>query len=239
MPLPKLSIPEYEATLPVTGTKISYRPFLVKEEKLLYLAMESQDNKQMVKAVKTIIKNCTNLKTKVEDLATFEIEYIFLKIRSVAVGEVSEFKVICPDDEKTYVPTKIYIDDIHVIKDEKHTKEIKLDDTISMVMKYPSLDEFINQNFDFDDKSSNLNQSFELIGSCIDTIVQGEEAWSTKDCSKKEVMEFLDQMNSAQFKLLEGFFETMPKLSHEVSVTNPKTGVKSTVVLEGLSSFFG
>ena len=164
---------------------------------------------------------------------------MFLNIRGKSVGEELDVNIICPDDEKTYVPTKIYIDDIHVIKDEKHTKEIKLDDTISMVMKYPSLEEFINQNFDFDDKSSNLNQSFELIGSCIDTIVQGEEAWSTADCSKKEVMEFLDQMNSAQFKLLEGFFETMPKLSHEVSVTNPKTGVKSTVVLEGLSSFFG
>ena len=150
-----------------------------------------------------------------------------------------DVNVICPDDEKTYVPMKIYIDDIKVIKDEKHNKDIKLDDTITMVMKYPCLDEFINQNFDFDEKSSNLKQSFELIGSCIDTIVQGEEAWSTADCSKKEVMEFLDQMNSAQFKQLEGFFETMPKLSHKVEVTNPKTGVKSTVVLEGLSSFFG
>ena len=224
---PKISTPTYELTLPSTDKTIQYRPFLVREEKLLVLALESEDTKQITTAIKTVIKSCILTKgVKVEALPTFDIEYLFLNIRGKSVGEELDVNIICPDDEKTYVPTKIYIDDIHVIKDEKHTKEIKLDDTISMVMKYPSLDEFINQNFDFDDKSSNLNQSFELIGSCIDTIVQGEEAWSTADCSKKEVMEFLDQMNSAQFKLLEGFFETMPKLSHEVEVTNPKTGVK-------------
>ena len=240
MPLPKISTPTYELVLPSTEKSIQYRPFLVREEKLLVLALESEDTKQITTAIKAVIKACILTKgVKVEKLPTFDIEYLFLNIRGKSVGEELDVNIICPDDEKTYVPTKIYIDDIHVIKDEKHTKEIQLDDTISMVMKYPSLDEFINQNFDFDEKSSNLKQSFELIGSCIDTIVQGEEAWSTKDCSKKEVMEFLDQMNSAQFKLLEGFFETMPKLSHEVSVTNPKTGVKSTVVLEGLSSFFG
>ena len=146
MPLPKLAIPEYEATLPVTGTKISYRPFLVKEEKLLYLAMESQDNKQMVKAVKTIIKNCTNLKTKVEDLATFEIEYIFLKIRSVAVGETSEFKVTCPDDEKTQVTVNIPLADVGVEIPDDHNAKILLDDNVGVVMKYPSLDVFIQQN---------------------------------------------------------------------------------------------
>ena len=219
MPLPKISTPTYELVLPSTEKSIQYRPFLVREEKLLVLALESEDTKQITTAIKTVIKACILTKgVKVEALPTFDIEYLFLNIRGKSVGEEL---------------------DVNVIKDEKHTKEIQLDDTISMVMKYPSLDEFINQNFDFDEKSSNLKQSFELIGSCIDTIVQGEEAWSTKDCSKKEVMEFLDQMNSAQFKLLEGFFETMPKLSHEVEVTNPKTGVKSTVVLEGLSSFFG
>ena len=164
---------------------------------------------------------------------------MFLNIRGKSVGEEVEVNVLCPDDEKTYAPIKIYIDDIKCQKNEKHTKQIKLDDNVMMEMKYPSLQEFIKTNFDFKDTGSNLDQSFDLIGSCIDTIYQGEEAWAAKDCTKKELQEFLDQMNSSQFKEIETFFETMPKLSHEIEVKNPKTGVKSKVVLEGLSSFFG
>ena len=233
MPLPKLAIPEYEATLPVTGTKISYRPFLVKEAKLLYLAMESQDNKQMVKAVKTIIKNCTNLKTKVEDLATFEIEYIFLKIRSVAVGETSEFKVTCPDDEKTQVTVNIPLADVGVEIPDDHNAKILLDDNVGVVMKYPSLDVFIQQNLA---DNPNIDDIFELAASCIGQVYDKEEVYDS--FSKKEALEFLENLNSEQFQKVQGFFETMPKLSYTLEVVNPETKVKSDMVLEGLASFF-
>ncbi len=240
MPLPKISTPTYELTLPSTDKTIQYRPFLVREEKLLVLALESEDTKQITTAIKTVIKACILTKgIKVEDLPTFDIEYLFLNIRGKSVGEEVEVNVLCPDDEKTYVPIKIYIDDIQCEKNDKHSKQIKLDDNVMMEMKYPSLSEFIKTNFDFKDTGSNLDQSFDLIASCIDTIYQGEEAWAGKDCTKKELHEFLDQMNSSQFKEIESFFETMPKLSHEIEVQNPKTGVKSKVILEGLSSFFG
>jgi citrate lyase gamma subunit len=240
MPLPKISTPTYELTLPSTDKTIQYRPFLVREEKLLVLALESEDTKQITTAIKTVIKACILTKgIKVEDLPTFDIEYLFLNIRGKSVGEEVEVNVLCPDDEKTYVPIKIYIDDIQCEKNDKHSKQIKLDDNVMMEMKYPSLSEFIKTNFDFKDTGSNLDQSFDLIASCIDTIYQGEEAWAGKDCTKKELQEFLDQMNSSQFKEIESFFETMPKLSHEIEVQNPKTGVKSKVILEGLSSFFG
>ena len=233
MPLPKLAIPEYEMKLPITGTKVSYRPFLVKEEKLLYLAMESQDNKQMVKAVKTIIKNCTNLKTKVEQLATFEIEYIFLKIRSVAVGETSEFKVTCPDDEKTQVTVNIPLADVGVEIPDDHNAKILLDDNVGVVMKYPSLDVFIQQNLA---DNPNIDDIFELAASCIGQVYDKEEVYDS--FSKKEALEFLENLNSEQFQKVQGFFETMPKLSYTLEVVNPETKVKSDIVLEGLASFF-
>ena len=233
MPLPKLSIPEYDATLPVTGTKITYRPFLVKEEKLLYLAMESQDNKQMVKAVKTIIKNCTNLKTKVEDLATFEIEYIFLKIRSVAVGEVSEFKVICPDDEKTEVNITVPLGEVGVEVPDDHKAKILLDDNVGVVMKYPSLDVFIKQNLS---ENPDIDDIFELAAGCIGQVYDQEEVYDS--FSKSEALEFLENLNAEQFQKVQLFFETMPKLSYTIKVTNPKTKVVSDMVLEGLASFF-
>ena len=233
MPLPKLSIPEYEATLPVTGTKISYRPFLVKEEKLLYLAMESQDNKQMIKAVKTIIKNCTNLKTKVEDLATFEIEYIFLKIRSVAVGEVSEFKVICPDDDKTEVTVSVPLSEVGVDIPEEHNAKILLDENVGVVMKYPSLDVFIKQNLS---ENPDIDDIFELAATCIGQVYDSEEVYDS--FTKAEALEFLENLNAEQFQKVQKFFETMPKLSHTIKVKNPKTKVESPLGLEGLASFF-
>ena len=233
MPLPKLAIPEYEMELPVTGTKLSYRPFLVKEEKLLYLAMESQDDKQMIKAVKTIIKNCTSLKGKVEDLATFEIEYIFLKIRSVAVGETSEFKVTCPDDEKTQVTVNIPLADVGVEIPEDHNAKILLDSNVGVVMKYPSLDVFIQQNLS---DNPNIDDIFELAASCIGQVYDKEEVYDS--FSKKEALEFLENLNSEQFQKVQGFFETMPKLSYTLEVLNPETKVKSEMVLEGLASFF-
>ena len=238
MPLPKISTPYYNLELPSTGQEVEYRPFLVKEEKVLLLALESEDTKQITSAIKTVIKNCVKTKgIKVESLPTFDIEYLFLNIRGKSVGEEVDVNIICPDDEETEVPVEINIDDIHVNKDDSHDNKIKIDDNIMMVMKYPSLDQFIKNNFDFSDKNA-MDQSFELIGSCIDKIYTEDEVWSTSDVSKKEVIEFLESMNSSQFKDIEKFFETMPKLSHTLKVTNPKTKVESEVVLEGLASFF-
>jgi hypothetical protein len=238
MPLPKISTPTYELELPSTGQKIKYRPFLVREEKLLVLALESEDTKQITTAIKTVIKNCIETKNiKVESLPTFDIEYLFLNIRGKSVGEEIEVNIICPDDEDTDVLVKINVDDIKVQKDPEHNKQIKVDDSIMMEMKYPSLDQFIKSNFDFSTDNA-MDQSFELIASCIDKIYTEDEVWSTSDVTKKEIMEFLDQMNTNQFKQIEKFFETMPKLSHKIKVKNPKTEVESEVVLEGLSSFF-
>ena len=224
--------------MPSTGKKIKYRPFLVKEEKLLVLALETEDTKQISTAIKTVLKNCIQTRgVKVENLPTFDIEYLFLNIRGKSVGEEVEVNLVAPDDEVTQVPVTISLDDIEIKKSEEHTNKVKLDDSLVMEMKYPSLDQFIKSNFDFTEEVS-MDQSFDLIASCIDKIYNEEEVWSTADCTKKEVKEFLEQMNSMQFKEIEKFFETMPKLSHSVTFTNPKTQVESTVVLEGLSSFF-
>lgn len=238
MPLPKIATPTYELTLPSTKKKIKYRPFLVKEEKLLVLALESDDSKQITNAIKAVLKSCIETRgVKVETLPTFDIEYLFLNIRGKSVGEEVEVNIIAPDDGTTEIPITIQLDDIKVQEGEGHEKRIKLDDSLMMEMKYPSLDEFIKNNFDIKG-DVNIDKSFELIGSCIDKIFSEEEVWSTADCTKKEVSEFLEQMNSVQFKQIEKFFETMPKLSYQTEVVNPKTKVKSTVVLEGLSSFF-
>ena len=238
MPLPKIATPTYELELPSTGDTIKYRPFLVKEEKLLVIALESEDTKQITNAIKSVIKACVLTKgIKVEQLPTFDIEFLFLNIRGKSVGEELDVNVICPDDGETQVPVKINLDDIQVQKTEEHTKQVKLDDTLMMEMKYPSLEQFIKSNFDFSDKNQ-MDQSFQLIASCIDKIYSEEEVWAVADCTKKEVNDFLDSMNSNQFKGVEKFFETMPKLSHTVTVTNPVTEVESEVVIEGLASFF-
>jgi hypothetical protein len=238
MPLPKISTPSYELELPSTEETIQYRPFLVKEEKLLVIALESEDTKQITTAIKTVIKNCILTKNiKVEALPTFDIEYLFLNIRGKSVGEELEVNIICPDDGETQVPVKINLDDIKVFKNEEHTNKIKVDKSIMMEMKYPSLDQFIKNNFDFTNKNA-MDQSFDLIASCIDKIFTEDEVWSTADVTKKELTDFLESMNSSQFKEIEKFFETMPKLSHKIVVKNPKTEVESEVVLEGLASFF-
>ena len=239
MPLTKISTPTYSMVLPSTEKEINYRPFLVKEEKLLVLALESEDTKQITNAIKAVIKACVLTKgIKVEALPTFDIEYLFLNIRGKSVGEDLEVNIICPDDDKTQVPVTIDLDDIQVQKTEGHTNKIKLDGNIMIEMKYPSLNEFIKSNFDMEEGKNQMDQSFELIAQCIDKIYTEEEVWSTSDCTKKEMSEFLESMNSAQFKEIESFFTTMPKLSHTVKVTNPETKVESEVVLEGLASFF-
>ena len=238
MPLPTIATPTYDLELPSSGKKIKYRPFLVKEEKLLVLALESESNKEISTAIKAVLKACIQTRgVKVEQLPTFDNEYLFLNIRGKSVGEEIEVNLICPDDGKTTVPVTINIDDIEIKKSEDHNKRIALDKNLMMEMKYPSLDQFIKNNFDFGAEPG-IDQSFELIASCIDKIYNQEEVWSTSDCTKKEITDFLEQMNSVQFKEVEKFFTTMPKLSHEVKITNPNTDVESTVVLEGLSSFF-
>ena len=239
MPLPTISTPTYELTLPSSNRKIKYRPFLVKEEKILIIAMESEDTKQIARAVKDVISKCILSKgIKVDRLSTFDIEYLFLNIRGKSVGEQIEVMVTCPDDEKTQVPMSINIDSIKVQKDDDHSIDIKLDDVYTLRMKYPSLTEFIKNNFSAIDEMS-VDDTFDLIASCIDQVYSEEESWASEECTKKELTTFVESLNSNQFKKVEKFFETMPKLSHTVKVTNPNTNVESEIKIEGLQNFFG
>tara|TARA_R100000988_G_C4006608_1_gene173079 strand:- start:4210 stop:4929 length:720 start_codon:yes stop_codon:yes gene_type:complete len=238
MPLPKIATPTYELVLPSSDRKIKYRPFLVKEEKILIIAMESEDQKQITNAIKSVINNCILSRgIKVDKLSTFDIEYLFLNIRGKSVGENVEVVVTCPDDNETEVSVIIPLDEIKININPDHNKDIKLDDNLVMRMRYPSLSEFVKTNFDSDDEIT-VDQSFDLIISCIDQIFNEEESWNASDCTKKEMTDFLEQLSSKQFKEVEKFFDTMPKLSHTIKVTNPKTKVKNEVLLEGLSSFF-
>ena len=238
MPLPTISTPTYELTLPSSNKKIKYRPFLVKEETILIIAMESQDTKQIARAVKDVISKCILSKgIKVEKLSTFDIEYLFLNIRGKSVGEQIEVMVTCPDDNKTQVPMSINVDSIKVQKDENHSTDIVLDDTFTLRMKYPSLNEFIKNNFGELEKM-NVDDTFDLIASCIDQVYSEDETWASEECTKKELTNFVESLNSSQFKEVEKFFETMPKLSHTVKVTNPNTSVESEIVIEGLQNFF-
>ena len=237
MPLPKISTPTYELVIPSTKKKIKYRPFLVKEEKVLIIAMESENTTTIANAVKEVISNCVLTRgVKVNELATFDIEYLFLNIRGKSVGEEVEVLVTCPDDGETKVPTVITLDEIEVQFDKDHSRDIKLDDELSMRLKYPSMDEFVKSNFTLND--IDVDDTFEIVMSCIEQIYNEEESWSTKDCTKKEMREFVEQLSSKQFKEVEKFFATMPKLSHTINITNPNTGVENEVVLEGLASFF-
>ena len=238
MPLPRIATPTYELVLPSSNKKIKYRPFLVKEEKVIIIALESQDQKQIANAVKSIIKSCILSRgIKVEKLSTFDIEYLFLNIRGKSVGEDIEVMVTCPDDGKTQVPMSINIDSIQVKKSDEHNPDIKLDEQFTLRMRYPSLSEFIKSNFTMEDMK--VDDTFELIASCVDQVYSEEESWTQEDCTKKELVDFIEQLNSSQFKQIEKFFDTMPKLSHKVKVTNPNTKVESEIVLEGLQNFFG
>ena len=239
MPLPKIATPSYELVIPSSKKKIKFRPFLVKEEKILILAMESQDSKQIANAVKNVISSCILSRgIKVEKLSTFDIEYLFLNIRGKSVGEQIEVMVTCPDDKKTQVPSVINIDSIKVQTDKSHSRDIVLDDQYTLRMKYPSLDEFIKNNFS-SMSDVNVDDTFDLIASCIEQVYSEEESFAASDCTKKELSQFLEQLNSSQFKEIEKFFETMPKLSHTVKVINPNTQVENEIVIEGLQSFFG
>jgi len=239
MPLPKISTTTYELEIPSTGKKIKYRPFLVREEKILIMALESEDMKQISNAIVQILSDCIQTRgVKVKDLSTFDIEYLFLNVRAKSVGETVEVNITCPDDGETTVQMEIGIDTIQVQKDKNHKDTIKLDDSLSMKMKYPSLDQFVENNFEVAEVNSDVNKSLNVIMSCVDMIYNEEESWSASDYSKKELQEFVEQLNTKQFKEIEEFFTTMPKLSHTVKVKNPNTKVESEVVLEGLASFF-
>ena len=241
MPLPKISTPTHELVLPSTGKKIKYRPFLVREEKILILALESQDPKQISTAIKSTLKDCIQTRgIKVEELPTFDIEYIFLNIRGKSIGESVDVIVTCPDDGETTVETQIYIDEIKVEKDEKHNRDIQLDQNLTLRMKYPSLNQFVQNNFDISgENAQSFDTSLDIISSCIDVVYNEDESWAASDCTKKELTDWIETLNSNQFKQVETFFETMPKLSHTIKVTNPKTKVESDVTLEGITSFFG
>ena len=239
MPLPKINTPTYEMTLPSTGKKIKYRPFLVREEKILILAMESENMKDITNSIIQILSDCILTENvKIESLATFDIEYLFLNVRARSVGETVDVNITCPDDGETQVEMSIDIDSIKVQKTRGHKNIIKLDDELSMKLKYPSLDQFVENNFETEEGASEINQSLSMITSCVEMIYNQEESWEASDYSKKELDEFIEQLNTKQFKQIEKFFATMPKLSHTIAVKNPETGVESEVVLEGLASFF-
>ena len=241
MPLPTITTPTYELKMPSSGKKIKYRPFLVKEEKILIIALESRNQIEITNSVKDVLKKCILTRgVKVDDLPTFDIEYIFLNIRAKSIGEDIRLTVTCPDDNKTEVPVTIYVDEIKVVKPKEHTTDISLDKNLSLRMKYPSLNQFIENNFEVEEEPQTVvNKTFRLIADCIDTVFTEEEAWEAKDYTSDERLEFIEQLNSKQYKQVEKFFATMPKLSHTIEITNPNTKKKSSIVLEGLADFFG
>ena len=237
MPLPKINAPTYDMVLPSSGKKIKYRPFLVKEEKILVIAMESNDIKDIANAVKQVLSNCILTRgIKVDKLSTFDIEYLFLNVRGKSVGETVDIMVTCPDDQETAVPVTVDLDAIQVKFDPEHTKDIELDEKLTMRMKYPSLDQFIKENFQVE--GVGFEQSIDMIADCVEMIFSEEETWTGADFTKKEMIAFLEGLGSKQFKLLEKFFTTMPKLSHDFVVTNPKTEQVNEIHLEGLAAFF-
>ena len=241
MPLPTIETPTYELKMPSSGKKIKYRPFLVKEEKILIIALESRNQNEITNAVKDVLKKCILTRgVKVDDLPTFDIEYIFLNIRAKSIGEDIRLTVTCPDDRETQVPVTIYVDEIKVTKPEGHTNDVVIDDKITLRMKYPSLNQFVENNFEVDDDPEVLvNKTFKVVADCMDTVFTEEDAWEAKDYTSSERVKFVEQLNSKQYKKVENFFATMPKLSHTIEVVNPNTKKKSSIVLEGLADFFG
>jgi len=241
MPLPTIETPTYELKLPSTGKKVKYRPFLVKEEKILIICLESKNQDEITNAVKDVLKKCILTRgVKVDELPTFDIEYLFLNIRAKSIGEDIKMTVTCPDDGTTQVPVTVYVDEIEVIKPKDHKTDIVLDDKLTLRMKYPSLSQFVENNFEVnDDPKTIVSKTFKVVADCIDTVFTQEDAWEAKDYTPDERLKFIEQLNSKQYKEVEKFFATMPKLSHTIEVINPNTKQKNSVVLEGLADFFG
>jgi len=238
MALPVANTAKYELTLPSQQKKVSFRPFLVKEEKILLMAMESGNAGEMLNAVKEIVKNCTFGEIVAEDYPMFDIEYVFLQIRAKSVGEVAKIKVLCPDDKQTYVDTEIDLSKVEVYVDDDHNNTVVLDESrkLGIVLKYPSLKD-VNENM----MTGNikLDQMYDMITNAIETIYEGEKVYQAKDSTKEELREFVDNLTADQMKNLNKFYTTMPRLEHKIEVVNPKTQVKSEVVLKGLADFFG
>ena len=240
MPLPTIETPTYELKLPSSNKKVKYRPFLVKEEKILIIALESKNENEITNAVTDVLKKCILTKgIDVDNLPTFDIEYLFLNIRAKSIGEDIKLTVTCPDDNKTKVPVTIYVDEIKVQKQRGHKSDIVLDDKMTLRMKYPSLNQFVKNNFSTDDESDTMvDKTFRVVADCIDTIFTQEDAWDAKDYTQQERLDFVQQLSSKQYKEIEKFFSTMPKLSHKIELMNPNTKRKVSVVLEGLADFF-
>ena len=237
MALPKLTTPTYELEIPSTDEKIKYRPFLVKEEKILMMAMESKENADITQAVKDIVSECTFNKVKIDDMPMFDVEYIFLQIRSKSVGEVSKLKLLCPDDKKTYAEIDLNLTEVKVQVGEDHTNKIELENGMGIIMTYPTIDSFSKSGI----KDINASNMLDVISNCILQIYEknGEKTYDPKDQTKKELTDFIEQLNTKQFKEVQKFFESMPKLKHEITVKNPKTKKENKVTLTGLNDFFG
>ena len=237
MALPKLITPTYELEIPSTDEKIKYRPFLVKEEKILMMAMESKAAADITQAVKDIVNECTFNKVNISNMPMFDVEYIFLQIRSKSVGEVSKLKLLCPDDGKTYAEVELDLNEVKVQVGDNHTNKIELDNGMGMIMTYPTIDSFKDSGL----KDINASNMLEVISGCVLQIYEeeGKKTYDSKDQTKKELSEFIEQLSTKQFKDVQKFFETMPKLKHEITITNPKTKKNSKITLTGLNDFFG
>jgi len=238
MALPVANTAKYELTLPSQQKTVSFRPFLVKEEKILLMAMESGNAGEMLNAVKDIVKNCTFGEIVAEDYPMFDIEYVFLQIRAKSVGEIAKIKVLCPDDKKTYVNTEVDLSKVEVYVDDDHANNVILDESrkLGVVLKYPSLKD-VNENMMTG--KIKLDEMYDMITNAIETIYEGEKVYQAKDSTKEELREFVDNLTADQMKNLNKFYNTMPRLEHKIEVENPNTGVKSEVVLKGLADFFG
>ena len=238
MALPKIEVPTYELTLPSEDKKIKYRPFLVREEKILYIAMETGQNKEMINALKDVVGACTFDVLNVDRLPIFDIEYLFLQIRAKSVSEVTKFRAICPDDGKTYVETEVDLTKVEVQVDDEHTNRIVLDTqrNLGLVLKYPTL-----KNYDVGRGLDNIevDKVFNILIDCVDHIFEGDKIYPAKDTSKQELKEFIESLPQEAFNKIKSFFDTMPKLKHEIEVTNPNTNVTSKIVLTGIADFFG
>jgi hypothetical protein len=237
MALPKLTTPTYELEIPSTDAKVKYRPFLVKEEKILMMAMESKTSADITQAVKDIVTECTFNKVKIDDMPMFDVEYIFLNIRSKSVGEISKLKLLCPDDKKTYADIEVNLNEVKVQVGDDHTNKIDLGNGMGMIMKYPTIDSFAESGI----KDITPSNMLEVISTCILQIFEdeGKKVYDTKDQTKKEVVEWIEGLNTKQFQDVQKFFDTMPKLKHEITIKNPKTKVESKIMLNGLNDFFG
>jgi hypothetical protein len=236
MALPKLTTPTYELEVPSTDEKLKYRPFLVREEKILLVALESQESKDVLNAVKEIVSACTFDKVDLGNLPMFDVEYIFLNIRAKSIGEVSQLKLKCPDDEETFADVELDLSKVMVQVDDGHNPKIELTDEMGLIMTYPSIDSFSNTGI----TEITADNMLDVISSCIYQVYdkKGEEVFDAKDQTKKELTEFVESLNTTQFKAIQKFFDTMPKLKHTVELENPKTKVKSKIVLQGLNDFF-